>query len=178
MGSQDACGGEGKGVQLMDMSVIAGITAVKASLDVAKLLSDLLNRPDIDVADVRVKVHEMLIHMVNAQTGLTEAQQEIMELRRQLDQREEMKALQADMDFETNGGFHVRKSEERRIPYCPLCWTTTDKVVPLQKLREGSYTCSIHSTFHETDEHKQQKAKRSENAQRLPRSGRNSWMRG
>jgi hypothetical protein len=66
------------------MPVGEGISAVKASLELAKLLSDRLNRPEIDVADVRSKVHEMLIHMVNAQVALGEAQIEISELRQQL----------------------------------------------------------------------------------------------
>jgi hypothetical protein len=40
------------------MSITAGITAAKASLDLTKVLMDLLNRPNIDPVDVRGKVHE------------------------------------------------------------------------------------------------------------------------
>ncbi|MEI9974285.1 MAG: hypothetical protein WDO73_20890 [Ignavibacteriota bacterium] len=51
------------------MSIAAGITPAKASLELAKLIGKL-NHPNIDVADVRAKVHEMLIHMLNAQVAL------------------------------------------------------------------------------------------------------------
>jgi hypothetical protein len=43
------------------MSITAGLTAAKASLELTTKLMDLLNRPEIDVADVRAKTHEMLI---------------------------------------------------------------------------------------------------------------------
>ncbi|MCL5744512.1 MAG: hypothetical protein M1541_11395 [Acidobacteria bacterium] len=53
----------------------------------------------------------MLIHLVNSQTGLSEAQQEIMELRARLDERQAMKALEEDLDYQIDGGFFIRKSE-------------------------------------------------------------------
>jgi hypothetical protein len=44
-----------------NMDFTAGIGAVKASLELGRILSERLNRPDIDAADVRAKIHEMLI---------------------------------------------------------------------------------------------------------------------
>ena len=87
------------------MSIAAGITATKATLDVAKLLMDKLNVPDVDVHDVRSKVQEMLIHAVNAQTALGVAQIELAELRHRLDSQEAFKVVAEDMEYQKDGGF-------------------------------------------------------------------------
>lgn len=71
------------------MTILEGIAAAKAALDVTKVIDDLVNRPTLDVVAVRTKVHEMLIHLVNTQSALSSVQVEIMELRQQLDNRQE-----------------------------------------------------------------------------------------
>jgi hypothetical protein len=130
------------------MSITAGITAAKASLDLTKVLMDLLNRPNIDPVDVRGKVHELLIHLVNAQVALGEAQVEISELHHQLDNRQELKAIQEDLEIEPDGQYYYRASERtanKHIPYCPVCWGDKAELVPLTVLAEGTaFTCSIH----------------------------------
>ena len=135
------------------MDFAAGATAVKASLELGKVLTDKLNRPDIDVADVRAKLHEMLIHMVYAQMALADARVENAELRQQLDVREELRTLADDMDFMVEGGFFIRKSEVAKglIAYCPMCWTDKQKVVPMQGLRFlGAFRCNIHKNIFRT----------------------------
>jgi hypothetical protein len=135
------------------MAILEGISAVKASLELAKLLSDRLNRPDIDVADVRAKVHEMLIHMVSAQMALGEARVEISDLRNQLNEREALNALDSDMDYQLDGGFYVRKSEANKglIAYCPLCWKDSQKTVPMQtSITPGWFKCNIHKVVYRT----------------------------
>jgi hypothetical protein len=161
------------------MSITAGITAVKASLDLAKILSDRLNRPDIDIVDVRAKVHEMLIHMVNAQVALGEAHVQISDLRRELENRDEQKALDADMDFVIDGGFYVRKSEAPRglIPYCPVCWKKDGATVPLEtSMTPGWYRCSIHSTLYKTANCRQQEHQRENERHNRGSGGPDSWM--
>jgi len=138
------------------MSVVAGINATKASLELAKLISDKLNHPNIDVEDVRAKVHEMLIHMVNAQVALGEAHVEIGDLRRQLSEQEGLKALDADMDFQIDGGFFVKKSEVDKgvIAYCPMCWKDAQKAIPMQgSATPGWYRCNLHKVVFQTKEH-------------------------
>lgn len=138
-----------------NMDFNAGIGAVKASLELGKILSDRLSRPDIDVADVRAKIHEMLIHMVNAQMALGEAYVENSELRRQLGERDEHRRLAEDMEFTIDGAFYVRKSDVNKglIPYCPMCWKDNDKAVPMQGLgRPGSFRCNIHKVVFKTQQ--------------------------
>lgn len=105
------------------MAILEGIAAGKAALDVSKIIMDMVNRPDGNLADVRGKVSELLIHVVNAQVALGEARVEISELQTLLDDREALKALNNDMDFHVDGGFFIRKSETNKglIAYwtCP-----------------------------------------------------------
>jgi hypothetical protein len=161
------------------MSIIAGMTAAKASLELTTKLMDLLNRPEIDVVDVRAKVHEMLIHLVNAQVALGEAHVEIADLRHRLDERDTLKALDSDMDFQINGGFYVKKSEAAKglIPYCPICWQKDHNTVPLETSKTpGWFKCSVHSTVYETNECRN-RARSASGGSRLPRSGgSSSWM--
>lgn len=139
------------------MAILEGITATKSALDVSKLLMDLLNRPDINVADVRGKVHELLIHVVNAQVALGEAQVELNTLRNELLDKEALKALEADVEFEQDGKFWVRKSERQSglIPYCPACWGEQRKLVVMAPYsKPGVFRCPLHTkTAYSTSVH-------------------------
>jgi hypothetical protein len=138
------------------MPILEGITATKAALDVSRAVLDLLNRPDINAADIRAKVNELLMHVVNAQVALGDAHVELSELRRQLDDRQELNALQVDMDFVTDGQFYVKKSEKEKglIPYCPVCWSADRKAVHLGLLvSPGSFNCCIHNTRYFTQQY-------------------------
>jgi hypothetical protein len=131
------------------MTITAGITAAKASLELATKLIDLINRPQIDMVDVRNKIHEMLIHLTNTQLALGEAHIENSDLRQRLDDREVLKFLDADMDFRVDGGFYVRKSEAEKglIAYCPVCWKKDGHTVPLETSgTPGWFRCSVHNT--------------------------------
>ena len=85
------------------MQIAAGITAAKAALDLTTKLTDALNRPNIDPEDVKAKLHEMLIHLVNAQSALGEAHVEISELRQRLTDRAENAQIAADLEMHKGG---------------------------------------------------------------------------
>ena len=138
------------------MSVTAGITAVKASLDLAKLLSDRLNRPDIDVADVRTKVHEMLIHMVNAQVALGEANVEISKLRCELDDCKALKDIESSLEFAEHTYWCRTSGNKLDGPYCPTCWDDKRKLIRLKHADgrfgvngdQRRYDCVLHGTVY------------------------------
>lgn len=135
------------------MSVAEGLTATKAGLEVAKLIMDKLNWPTVDVHEVRSNVQEMLIHVVNAQVALAEAQIEIADLRRQLNDRDSFRSLSEDMEFQIDGGFYVRKSEESRgvIRYCPVCWKKDGKTIHLEPSGiPGWYRCPVDKSVYKT----------------------------
>ncbi len=158
------------------MPIIEGITAAKAALDVSKTLMDLVNRPDLNAAEVRLKVSELLIHLVNAQVALGEAQVEISDLRHKLEDREAIKAIEADMDFRNDGGFWIRKSEVEKglIPYCPACWGKDCKLVAMAPYsKPGVYRCPLHEgTAYSTSEY-QKWLDRQPKQERVVRS---SWL--
>jgi hypothetical protein len=85
------------------MPIAETIAALKGALDVSKIVNDLVNRSDIDVVEVRSKVHQMLIHVVNAQTGLAETQMEIYDLQQQLNDRERLRIIEADLEIDPDG---------------------------------------------------------------------------
>ena len=150
------------------MGILEGLNAVKASVELTKILSDRLNRPEIDVADVRAKVHETLIHMVNAQVALAEAESENQRLLRALDDRDRLNAITDDLDFSEADGFFVRKSEQEPgafIPYCPRYWDANKNLVHLSKgMQKGTYLCPVDQSNYTTAESRQERNDRIENA--------------
>ena len=161
------------------MSVIAGLTAAKATLELTTKVMDLLNRPNVDVHAVRGHVQEMLIHVVNAQVALGEAHVEISDLRHELEDREAIKALEADMDFRVDGGFFVRKSEAQKglIAYCPVCWKKDGYTIPLRTSETpGWYHCSVHNTVFETAASREYQRRQAIAGSRSPGGGSGSWM--
>src|SRR5580704_10952532 len=161
------------------MAIIEGIAAIKATVELAKLTSDLVKRPAINPAEVQAKLHEMLIHAVNAQTALADTQQEITDLRRQLDDKEELKAIQADLEMDPLCRYLVRKSEKERglIPYCPTCWAER-KLVPLTLVQHpGSFMCAIHKVkFASPEQLEHQKRLQEAEANRPRRMHTSNWM--
>jgi hypothetical protein len=106
------------------MPIVEGIAAAKAALDVSKLALDLLRHPKIDGEQAGNKLIEMQDLIFSAQRALGDAEDENRLLKRQLDEREELKTLRADMDYQEDGGFLVRKSEResgKLVPYCATC---------------------------------------------------------
>ena len=136
------------------MPIIEALTAAKAALDISGKISDLVNRPHIDAAEVRANVHQMLIHLVNAQSGLSEAQVEIAELRQKLDDQERIRAIEADLEIEPDGQYYYRKSERsagKQIQYCPVFWGDKGKLIPLTHTAESTlFECGIHKTKYPT----------------------------
>jgi hypothetical protein len=159
------------------MSVIAGLTAAKATLELTTKVMDLLNRPNVDVHAVRGHLQEMLIHVVNAQVALGEAHVEISDLRHQLEDREDRKAIEADLQIEPDGQFYFRPSERasgKDIPYCPICWGDKNRLVPLVPFGEGqAFQCGIHKTRY----HKKVYLDAIKAANQRPRTAvRSSWL--
>ena len=170
----------------LEMAIIEGLAAIKATLELARLTSDLVKRPDIDAPKVQANLHEMLIHAVSAQSALADAQQEIGELRRKLDESSALELLRADMEPVPDGGFLIRRSERERgvlNPYCPVCFGREDRAVLLVPMAIGYYSCAIHKdatyktkAYHEEQERRRQKARADSNAfDVIPGPG--SWMR-
>jgi len=143
------------------MSIVAGLTATKAALDIAKLTLDKLNSAGVDVHQVRAGIQELLIHVVNAQVALGEANVEISELRQQADNREALRAVEADLVYQQDGGFYVRQSDGAFC--CPVCWGDQQKAVPMMPTASGLYDCVIHKSRYRTQAYHNEEALKTAN---------------
>lgn len=121
------------------MDIAAGLTATRATVDLAKLLMDKLSTPDVDVHNVRMKLQEMLIHAVNAQIALGEVQESLhiaeeknRQLKRQIEKLADSQAVTASLVF--GDEVYLRKKEDGTFegPFCPACWDIDGKLVRLK----------------------------------------------
>jgi hypothetical protein len=136
------------------MSIAAGITAIKATLDVAGKLTDLVNRPRIEAKDVQAKLHELLIHAVSAQTALADAKLEMAELRSQLEDRIRLQEFVKNFTFQEGVYWY------RDYPYCPNCCDVDQKPMMLNGPTHSSigptgtlmWECVMHKSRHHLKE--------------------------
>ena len=89
--------------------------------------------------------------------------EEVRDLKERLRQREGVAELAADMEYDPVAGFYTRKSEKaagKNIPYCPICWKSDKKDVPLNpQSGKGAYRCNIHNSIYVTQEGRQEKSR-------------------
>lgn len=157
-----------------------GLTAVKLAFDIGTKVVDQLQGPKIDPTAIRDSVMIMQSHVLSAQAALNEAREENINLRRQLNEREELKALAEDLDFVQDGGFWVRKSEREKgwkNPLCPVCWGDSQKAVSMKRLSAGGYRCVIHNTIYDTSEsiREEERTARQHMQDMEPRGGGGMW---
>ncbi len=155
------------------MEITSGISATKASIEVVKLLRDMLNRPEVDRDAIRNHIGQLFEHVTNAHISLVEAQTVILELNHKLADREKLERLESDLEFVNDGSFYIRNSERdqgKDVPYCKDCWGSNRQIIPLTKLSTpGLYRCEIHKTDFETTayaEHKRERSKLPANSRR------------
>jgi hypothetical protein len=139
----------------MSMPIAEGITAAKLALDASRAALDLLRHPKVDGEQVRTKLIELQDLVHSAQQALGEADDENRMLKRQLADKHALEALRADMDYQQDGGFYIRKSERdagNPVIYCPACWGENDRLIPLKPSGDkGAYDCVIHKVRYNTD---------------------------
>ena len=58
--------------------------------------------------------------MLDARNALNEAQNENERLRKTIADHDEFKAVEADLQFQNDGSFYIRKSDGAY--WCPTCW--------------------------------------------------------
>ena len=160
------------------MNIAAGISATKTGFDLIKILRDAIGRPDVNPGDVQARLVELQALMLDAQRALADAQGEIMNLRAELDAKESLQQIEADLEFATDGCFWVRKSEKETalIPYCPVCWGKEKQLVVMGRQRyPGVYKCSVHEGRYTTRVYDEWFAKQAAKEQ-VPRQD-SHWIR-
>jgi hypothetical protein len=136
------------------MTIAEGLTAVKLAGEAVSKVFDLLRSPKVNADDVRKEFTAMHDHIDSARRALVEADDENRGLRRQIEEMEQRQRLDADMEFEQDGGFWLRKSERDKghfNPHCPVCWGDNRKAVPLTPgATTGHYSCALHHATYTT----------------------------
>jgi hypothetical protein len=147
------------------------------AFDIGAKAIDLLHTPKIDPEAVKVKIAEIQQLVLSAQRELNEAAEVNYQLKRALDDRAELRALEADMEYQQDGDFFIRKSERdggTPIPYCATCWGETKKTIALkQTSNPGALQCIVHKTLFKTKSYmaREEEAIRQANQRRPRRFG-------
>ena len=130
------------------MEIAGGISATKAGFDLIKGIRELLKREKVDPQEISARLLELQELLLQAQSALGDAQEENRQLRQQLANSDAIKELEADLEMEPDGQFLVRNSEKKDgkyIPYCPICWGESNKLIPLTPLASAGYfDCVLH----------------------------------
>lgn len=131
----------------------AVFSAARLISDGAKKIQDLTKSSEVEIEKVRIEVSAMRDHAITMQQASGDSDEEIRRLRRQLDDRSRLEALEDDVAFEEDGSFNIRKSERAAgitNALCPVCWGDGKKLVPMLRGESGSYHCALHKAVHWT----------------------------
>jgi hypothetical protein len=136
------------------IDILTGLGATKTGLELVKTVRDMLKGDKFDRIKVLEHLGSVQDALLDAREALGNAQDLNRDLTRQLEERRRLSDIEADMEYVSDGGFYVRKSERtagRMIPYCPICWKADRKDIPLNPLfGEGYYRCDVHNSNYET----------------------------
>jgi len=115
-----------------------------------------MKRPQYDPNEIQARLLELQGLMLEAQRALSEADEEHRRLRATIEEKEKQLRTVADLEFLDDGQFYTRRSEDGRIPYCPICWGEKDKLIPLVPggAEKGYFTCAIPKVVYTTDHYK------------------------
>jgi hypothetical protein len=140
------------------IDIIVGLGATKTGLDLVKGVRELLKREKIDKSEIQEHLNSLQEALFQAREALGDAQELNRSLNRQIDENKRLLDIGADMEYDNDGGFYVKKSEKaqgKAIPYCPLCWKSDRKDIPLNPMfGEGYYRCDIHKSNYETSRYR------------------------
>jgi hypothetical protein len=163
-----------------------GLSATKTAYELVKALRQGLAKPEVNTLDINDALMQLQGLVMDAQKALGDAEDENRRLRRDLDKAQHPTTIEADLVWETDGGFWVRKSEREKginIPYCPTCWGTTSKLVPMSSTGlPGAVKCSIHSVIHwskdglQAEEQRKRQKEADENYIEIIPRRRNPWQ--
>jgi hypothetical protein len=162
------------------MDITAALSSAKTAFELARALHTGLARQQIKPEEVPARLMELQQHILSMQAVVHDLAEENRQLQRKLDDQDEHRKLDADMDFVIDGGFYVRKSEVQKglIAYCPVCWKKDGKTIPLEtSMTSGWFHCSVHNTVYKTAKRRQEEEAAARRADMPDYHGPDSWMR-
>lgn len=136
------------------MGIVEGLGALKTGFDIANSINQRVKEGKLypnEIADQLLRLQQA---MIDSQRALMDAENEIKALKEKIAADNQTKQVDQDLEWVEDGGFFISKTDKslgKLIRYCPLCWRTTNKLVPLNpQSGHGHFRCDIHHSNHET----------------------------
>src|SRR4051794_34047773 len=107
------------------MPVSTGFTALKSAFDIGNAISQRVKENKIYPNEIAGQLLNMQQLILESQQALNEAAEDIRLLKEQAAARNRDEEFERDLEWQQDGGFWIRKSDQaggNNIPYCPLCW--------------------------------------------------------
>jgi len=157
------------------MNIAAGLTAIKSGFDISSTIAQRVKEGKLSPAEINDLLLRLREALLDSQSALNQAAEENRALREELSNNNWTAEIEKDLRYVADGGFFVRNSEQAagtEIVYCPLCWGSDSKLVPLNPgSGTGHYYCSIHKASYETASYRE---RQRSSAVRLNRT-RSKW---
>ena|SRR5579872_3133292 len=142
---------------LPDVTVAtSGLSSIKTGFELIKGVRELLNKDKIDKAEFNNQLLVLLNLLLDARSALTDAEDQITLLVKQLENAERVKEVEKSMVFDQSVYWKLtgNGSEREPEPYCPVCWERDSRLSHLSPgATRGVYSCQIDNTSYETAEY-------------------------
>lgn len=124
------------------MSILTGMTCLKAAAELTRMLRDGLKSGQIKGDDIAGRIGEIYDYIVDSKDALVEAKDEIQELKAQIAAFNDDRAFRNSLKFDP-AGIYVRQGPQGDEFYCSSCLDSDGKKV---RLIAGSYAsrCHVH----------------------------------
>jgi hypothetical protein len=157
------------------MDITGGLGALKSGFEISNAIRQRVKEGKVFPNEILEQLQSVQQAMLDSQAALNEAATEIRSLEEKLARRDRDDETGKDLEYSSDGGFYVRKSEQAQgkgIPYCPVCWGSDKKLVPLNPgSGNGYFSCDIHDSNYQTERHRQWLKQQNSSGRRQPYSG-------
>src|SRR5574337_857983 len=112
-------------------SILDALQALKVAIDIVKALRAA--NASFEKAELKFKVAELADALASARLGVVDAQEEILTLKQRIAELEKADDLR-DRIVHRENVYFIRDGEIEKGPYCPRCFESQQKVMPLTAL--------------------------------------------
>jgi len=140
------------------MDITGGLGALKGGFDIANAIRQRVKEGKLFPNEILEQLQTLQQAMLDSQAALNDAATAIRTLEEELAGRDRADEIEKDLEYVNDGGFYVRKAERaegKNIPYCPVCWGSAKKLIPLNPgTGDGHFNCDIHKSNHQTERYR------------------------
>lgn len=111
------------------MTIEGGISALKTAFSLAKGVTDLLKRPQVDASEVLARLMELQSLMLDAQSALGDAEEENRRLKKQIEELNQQQQIGAELVFSEEAYWRRKPDHGVDGPFCPGCWDNKSKLI-------------------------------------------------